>query len=167
MNKNKIWRTFARVLLITALLALIVNINSPFHKTARFYGYAIGTPDAYGNVIMNLTIYQYNGTHWNQLLFWDTDTNWAVRVEPDDAINITLWVRLNDTLASDAAESISYTRILCNITIGIWNNVEFNNTDDGSDADYYYCEEQGHWNQSGYPVSGTSYDVVTRYEAYY
>lgn len=157
-----------KVLVLIAILAILAT-QTYFKSFPKITVFAIGTPDAYGNVIVNLTIHQHNGTAWNELLFWDNDTDWSVRVEPDFAINLTLWVRLNNTLASSENQAVSFTRVFCNITDGgsIWNNVEFNNTDTGSDATYYYCQEQGFWNDSGYPATGINYNVNTTYDAFY
>jgi len=53
-----------------------------------------------------------------------------------------------------------------NIT-GIWTNQELTNVASSSDLNFYYGVERGVWNQTGYPQAGVTYDVTTRYEAYY
>ena len=129
--------------------------------------YGIGTPDAYGNVICWLCVYQYNGTAWNLLLNHTTDSNWTQRVVHSQPINITVQWRLNNTLADDAAEARSFTRVYMNLT-GVWTNEELNATGSvTSDASYYYGVELAYWNQTGKPTTGVTYDVATRYEAYY
>jgi len=154
-------------ILILGLLGYSPNSNLRINIFKRVR--AIGTPDAYGNVIMNLTIHQWDGDSWELLQTVTTDTNWTQRVVDSQPINITVCWRLNNTLASSEAEAVSYTRVYINLTDGgtIWNNEEMNNTSSGSDASYYYGYELAHWNQTGLPTSGVTYDVATRYEAYY
>lgn len=153
------------LLLIVLMCGIVVN-SLPTHPVIRFSVKGIGSPDAYGNVIEWLCVYQWNGTVYNLLLNVTSNATWSQRVQDSLAINLTMKLRLNITFASDNSEAISYTKILCNIST-IWTNEEFNNTAISSDASYYYLTEEGHWNQTGYPQSGTDYDVETRYEAYY
>jgi len=154
---------------LCAVLLTAAATHFQFGDWAVLQGWAIGTPDAYGNVIMNLTIHQWNTTHWVEILFWDNDTNWAVRVEPDLAINLTFWLRLNNTLAASVNQAVDYTQVLTNITNGgaQWTNEEFNNTASASAGSYYYYQEQGFWNMSGVPAAGTDYTVVSDYNAFY
>lgn len=128
---------------------------------------AIGTPDAYGNVIVWHTIEQWNGTAWVILQNVTTSTAWTQRVVDSQPIRFQVKWRLNNTLAGSEAEAVTYTRVKMNITVGIWDNKAFNNTSTSSDASYYYGVELGTWNVTGQPVAGTTYNVATRYEAYY
>lgn len=146
------------------LLASSLLVLSSTHTDLRVA--AIGTPDAYGNVIMYLAVYQHNGTHWVLLLNHTSDSNWTQRVEDSDPINITVKWRLNNTLAASEAQAVSYTRVLMNIST-VWTNEELNNTSTDSDATYYYGIEEAHWNHTGKPEAAVDYDVATKYEAYY
>lgn len=152
--------------LLISLISLIV-IYRLQNQESLLYVYAIGNPDSYGNVIMWLTVNQWNGTEYIQLLNHTTSDNWSVRVVENQSINITVAWRLNKTLASDETEARDYTRIFINLT-DVWVNEEMNATGSiDSDASYWYGLELAHWNQTGKPESGVSYDVATRYEAYY
>ena len=159
-------RNTLSIFLITTLCALaLMNMNQKYSliKSVK----AIGTPDAYGNVIMNLTIHQWNGTLWELLQTVTTDTNWTQRVVDSQPINITICWRLNKTLASTTTLARTYTRVYINIST-IWTNNEMNYTGSvSSDATYYYGYERAYWNQTGKPESGVTYDVATKYEAYY
>jgi len=155
-------------LFLTSFAVTILSISLFFSSNhdSIFMVYGIGTPDEYGNVLCWHTVEQYNGTDWVILLNHTTSSDWSQRVEAEKPIRFQIEWRLNNTLAIDEAEAISYTKILMNIT-GIWTNKELNNTSSRSDETYFYGVELGTWNQTGKPQSGVTYNVQTRYEAYY
>lgn len=128
---------------------------------------AIGNPDEYGNCICWHTVEQWNGSAWVILLNYTSASEWSQRVVDNMPIRFQVQWRLNNTLADSEAQAVEYTKILMNITTGIWENTELNNTSTSSDANYYYGVELGTWNQTGYPQAGVTYDVSTKYQAYY
>lgn len=153
---------------VLVLLVILFGAFLVFNKSEpTFLVYAIGTPDAYGNVIMWHTIEQWNGSAWVILKNVTTASSWIQRVADSTPTRFQIKWRLNNTLASGTSQAVSYTKVLMNITSGIWTNKELNNTSSSSDASYYYGVELGTWNVTGKPVSGTTYNVTTRYEAYY
>jgi len=163
MKQKIMLATLIGILAILTVFGIVERLDN----TTYLFVLGIGTPDAYNNVIMNLTIHQWNGSIWNLLQTVSTDTNWTQRVVDSQPINITVCWRLNNTLASSTNEAQSYTRVLMNLT-GIWTDEELNATGSvTSDANYYYGYEFAYWNQTGYPQAGVTYDVATRYDAYY
>ena len=161
------WKKNALSIFAITLLSILALMNTNQKYSLIKSVKAIGTPDAYGNVIMNLTIHQWDGDSWELLQTVETDTNWTQRVVDSQPINITVCWRLNITLADDITEARAYTRVYINITT-IWTNNEMNATGSvTSDVDYYYGYELAYWNQTGNPESGVTYNVATRYEAYY
>lgn len=124
--------------------------------------------DAYGNDILWVAIYQYNGTAWN--LVWNiTSSGGSYRVHDAWAINFTVCIQFNNTLASSTAEAIDYTRVYMNITDGgtVWNNEELNNTACTLEGDYYVLLEEGYWNEVGKPEAGVTYECAVLYQGYY
>lgn len=155
-----------KLTVIPLILILTFSILLIEHHSIIFVQ-AIGTPDSYGNVIMNMTIHQWNGSNWELLQTVTTDTNWTQRVVDSQPINFTVCWRLNKTLASDSTEAQDYTKVSMNIST-IWTDEELNATGSvSSDATYWYGYELAHWNQTGKPESGVTYEVTTKYEAYY
>lgn len=157
-----------RKLFTVAAFSLIIIITlsflpSPF--TAIHLAYCA---DSYGNDINYIKVWQYNGTAWNLLANFTT-TGGSVRVHDSWVTNFTVGIKMNSTLVSSTAEAISYTRVYMNITDGgtIWNNVELNNTACSLNGDYYYLTEEGHWNETGKPVTGVTYACSILYQAYY
>jgi hypothetical protein len=127
--------------------------------------YTVFAVDSYGNDINFIEVWQYNGTGY-VLLANFTSSGGSVRVHDSWVINFTIGIRFNSTLASSTSEAISYTRVYMNIT-GIWTNVELNNTSCTLIGSYYYLTEQGHWNQTGYPQAGVTYECSVLYQGYY
>jgi len=156
-------------LTLIIILVLIGAFSFPFTPYSIMVAYGIGNPDSYGNVIVYLCIYQWNGSAWILKLNHTTDASFSTRLVANYPVKFTVKWRLNNTLASSEAEAVSYTRVYMNITNGgtIWNNEELNNTSTSSDADYYYGVEEGIWNQTGKPVAGTTYSCSALYQAYY
>jgi len=136
-------------------------------QNAHIFVHAIGDPDSYGNVIVWMCIYQHNGSAWNLLQNVTSSSNWTQRVVDSQPINFTVKWRLNDTLATSEAEAVTFTKVTMNISQSVWTNEELNITSTDSDASFYYGIERGHWNQTGMPASGVTYEVATKYEAYY
>lgn len=167
-------RNTKRTILIFALTLLVVCCSSQMAERYNIVMlhikmpsvFAYGTPDSYNNTIIWHTVEQWNGTSWVILQNVTTASSWTQTVVDSQPIRFQVKWQLNNTLASDEVEAVSYTKMLMNIT-GIWTNQEFNNTASSSDATYYFGVELGTWNQTGKPESGLTYNVATRYEAYY
>jgi len=153
------------LIFVIFLLLTLILLLTPSHFTLVKVS-AIGNPDTYGNAIVWLTVEQWDGVSWDVLLNHSTAINWTVRVEDDTPTRFQVKWRLNNTLANSIAQAVEYTRVLMNIT-GIWTNKELTNVASSSDPNFYYGVERGVWNQTGYPQAGMTYDVTTRYEAYY
>lgn len=126
----------------------------------------LGSPDEYGNCLVWHTVEQWNGSDWIILLNHTSSSNWTERVHHARPTRFQVKWRLNNTLADSESEAIQYTKILMNIST-VWTNEELNNTSSSSDATYYYGIELGNWNQTAKPESGVTYEVATKYEAYY
>lgn len=124
--------------------------------------------DSYDNDIDYIEVWQWNGSAW-ELIANFTASEGSVSVVHEQPINFTVGIRFNSTLADDAAEAVSYTRVYCNITNGgsVWTNEELNNTSSSLVGSYYRITEQGYWNMTGYPAEGVSYTVRFLYEGYY
>lgn len=152
-------------LLVILTFILVYSLTFNIQQTViRVYG--IGDSDEYGNCICWLCVYQWNGSEWNLLLNHTSSSNWTERVVDSKPINITVKWRLNKTLADSESQAVEYTKVSMNIT-DVWTNKELNNTSSNSDATYYYGVEVASWNQTGKPESGVTYDVQTKYSAYY
>jgi len=150
-------------------LAAALMLASAFllsNQVTILFVYGIGNPDSYGNVIVWMTVEQWDGDSWEILLNQTTATSWSQRVVDNQPVRFQVKWRLNNTLATSTSQAVSYTKVLMNITSS-WTNVELNNTSSSSDASWYYGVELGTWNQTGKPAAGVTYNVATRYEAYY
>lgn len=158
-------KRFASMPLICALMLLTLSFLFVGNEPCLFV-YGLGDPDSYGNVIVWHTVEQWNGSSWIILLNHTTSSNWTVRVAHETPTRFQVKWRLNNTLASSETEAVDYTWIYMNIST-IWTNQNLTNTSHSSDANYYYGVELATWNQSGYPASGVTYDVSTKYKAYY
>ena len=122
--------------------------------------------DAYGNDIQFVEIHQYNGTDWN-LVENFTSSGGSCRVHDGWPTNFSVSIKFNSTFASSTAEAISYTRVYMNISESVWTNEELNNTACSLVGSFYILEEQGHWNQTGKPESGVTYECSVLYQGYY
>jgi hypothetical protein len=122
--------------------------------------------DSYGNNINFVAVYQWNGTVYI-LRHNITSTGGTYRIYNNQTTKFIVNIKFNSTLASSTAEAISFTKIYMNITTGIWNNEELNNTDCTLIGNYYILNENGVWNTAGYPIGGTTYACAVLYEGYY
>jgi len=141
------------------MTALFYSFNFTFIRLAW-------AADAYGNDIQFVEIWQYNGSNWN-LVENFTSSGGSCRVHDSYPTNFTVSLKFNSTLASSTAEAISYARVYMNISESVWTNAELNNTACSLVGDYYILEEQGHWNQTGKPESGITYEFSVLFQGYY
>lgn len=154
-------------ILIVILVVVCLGQMGPHYSILNFVW-----ADSYGNDIISIEIWQYNFTNWNLIANF-TSSGGSVRVHDSWAINLTVQIRLNETLATSKSEAISYTKVFVNITYGdiptyVWTNKELNNTScTGPTGGFYYLKEQGHWNETGKPESGITYACSTQFKAYY
>lgn len=147
-------------LCIYLLLSLcLITLNGTFIHLAW-------AADAYGNDVEFVEIYQYDGSAWN-LVENFTSSGGSCRVHDGWPTNFTVSIKFNSTLASSTAEAIDYTRLYMNISESIWTNEELNNTACSLVGSFYILTEEGHWNQTGKPVAGTTYECSVSYQGYY
>jgi len=148
------------IVLVGILLAVcLTSPNGTFIRLAW-------AADAYGNDIQFVEIYQYNGTDWN-LVENFTSSGGTCRVHDGWPTNFTVSTKFNNTLASSTSEAIDYTRVYMNISESVWTNAELNNTACSLVGSFYIVTEQGHWNQTGKPESGVTYECAVLYQGYY
>ena len=138
---------------------IIMSLNGAFIHLAW-------AADAYGNDIQFVEIHQYNGSAWN-LVENFTSSGGSTRVHDGWPTNFSVSIKFNSTFASSTAEAISYTRVYMNISQSVWTNEELNNTACSLIGDFYVLEEEGHWNQTGKPESGVTYECSVLYQGYY
>jgi len=122
--------------------------------------------DLYGNDIQFVEIWQYNGSYWNLIKNF-TSSGGNCRVHDGWVTNFTVNIKFNNTFASSTSEAIDYTRVYMNISESVWTNEELNNTSCSLVGDFYILEEEGHWNQTGKPESGVTYECSVLYQGYY
>lgn len=147
--------------LVAILLFAFLLVQSDLSILHLVYG-----SDAYGNDIQFIEIWQYNGSTWN-LLENFTSSGGSCRVHDAWVINFSINIKFNNTFASSTSEAIDYTRVYMNISESVWTNAELNNTSCSLVGDFYILEEQGHWNQTGKPESGVTYECSVLYQGYY
>jgi len=111
-------------------------------------------------------VHQYNGTAWNLVANF-TSSGGSTSVHDSWPTNFTVNIKFNSTLAGSTAEAISYTRVYMNISSSVWTNEELNNTACSLVGSFYILEEQGHWNQTGKPAEGVTYECAVSYQGYY
>jgi len=148
---------FAALLLLSIL---VISLSIHFNELT------VLAVDAYGNDIQYVEIHQYNGTHWN-LVENFTSTGGSCRVNDEWPTNFTVSIKFNSTFASSTAEAISYTRVYMNISESVWTNAELNNTACSLVGSFYILTEQGHWNETGKPEAGITYECSVLYQGYY
>lgn len=124
--------------------------------------------DSFGNDINFIEVWQWNGTGYILKANF-TSTDQSVRVHDGDAIKFVVSIKFNSTFADSTAEAIEFTRIHMNITDGgtIWNNEELNNTSCSLVGSFYMLQEEGVWNNTGYPAAGVVYTCNVLYQGYY
>lgn len=160
-GKLLISSVFTTLLISILILSIVLSINQTL-----FFVYAIGTPDEHGNVIMEIHIYQHNGTAYDLLLNHTTSTNFTCKVESDTYTRFECKVRFNKTFAVDEEESFDYTRVYLNVT-DIYTNELMLNISGNSDDDYWYVLYRKDWEIADKPEYGVDYDVSFNYDAYY
>lgn len=129
---------FIVIIIICSLLilALYLQVQEPTNLVI----YAAGTPDAYGNRIIALTVFQWNGTSdilvenkaivCNGSNIFDGEpivgrgvtpveysypSGFSYRIKHNASTLFTVCVALNKTLASDEASAKNYTRVYISI----------------------------------------------------
>lgn len=158
-----------------ALIAVLISaLFFGVFPNTKFLVYAAGTPDSYGNQIANCTVLQLDGS-------WDvkgvvTSANYTsgvqIKVDADKNTRFNVTLKLNDTMAVDAAEAQTNTRCYINITYTngtvVISNTEMTDwtSEDGGDG-YYYVQTTYTWTDAGYPEAGVTYYIYFKYEAYY
>ena len=158
---HKYWKVCLNILLGFILIGCVIPTFLNYHPV--MLGFA---SDSYGDDINFIEVWQWNGSDY-VLEANFTSNGGSCLVADNKAIKVIVSIKFNDTLASSEAEAISYTRLYMNISEGIWTNVELNNTSCVHSGDFYWLKEDGIWNQTGYPVSGVTYECGVLYQGYY
>lgn len=151
---------------ICVLSLLIAALIPHPNGTYLFFG-TVYAEDSYGNDIIYIEEWQYNGTAYH-LLLNTTTMNETTALDGNRSIQFFVCMRLNDTLAPNNATAITYTRILMNITYNtsfIWTNEVLNNTNSVHDGDYYYVKANGLWANPP-PQDGVLYTTAIKYWIY-
>lgn len=152
-------------------LCLIILVSALMGSYGHFaFINMVFAADSYDNEINFVEVYHHNGSDWVLVGNCTASSGQSYRVHDGWEVRFIVNIRLNSTLASSTAEAVSYTRVYMNITYTggtIWTNEELNNTASSLSGSYYYVEETGIWNQTGYPVAGVEYECKVDYDAYY
>jgi len=157
----KHWKLCFMYVMITLLIGCIISTIPNGQLVMLAFA-----SDSYGDDINFIEVWQWNGSDY-MLEANFTSTGGSCLVVEDEAVKVIVSIKFNDTLASSEAEAISYTRVYMNISEGIWTNEEMNNTSCVHSGDFYWLKEEGVWNQTGYPVSGVTYECGVLYQGYY
>jgi len=140
--------------------------------------YAAGTPDAYGNQIYYLRVYQWSGAAWIQqgetVGFNNYTAGFQIRVNANQDVLFNCTVKLNYTMAANIAEAVTNTRVYMNVSGGVWVNELLDDWNDGGidQATWWSVTYSNEWDAGSSggdanPQAGTTYDISVRYEAYY
>lgn len=158
----------AVILILTLAFAIISSDKLPFIRLA------FGAPDSYGNDIYVVYIQQYSGTSW-EYVYNFTASGQNTRVHDGWQVGFYVVVKLNYTLATDAAGAKAYTRVnmtLTNMTdlkkVTGWDNVVLNNTgtpwnDGTAPTSFWYCPKQGNWTAE-LPIADMIYNCTFAYQ---
>jgi len=173
-NKNK--AQIISIFLSIVMLAGVIHFNKDVILV-----FAIGTPDAYGNRIQQLTVEQLNGA-WAQVGDTYTYSNYtyptgfSISCSSNKNTRFNVTVYINNTFASSAADAVTKTRVYITIATGGyegtpesgWNSrlMDDGHTE-GSTGSYYWVKLYESWTTAGRPAAGTVYYVTIDYDAWY
>lgn len=164
---------------IIGLLAFaLILANSPLNPVVNVL--CAGTPDAFGNQIDNVTVYQGSVGSWTQkgLITSANYTNgFEIEVDADDDIYIVAYVRLNSSLADDVSDANAKTQVNVTISGGGatgWSNHTLALNQTAVLVGSYYIIQYGDdggggtdvWSEAGHPSAGTSYTFKVYYNVY-
>jgi len=165
--KTKKAMLFVSAFLTVILLLALTNIVD----RAILGVYASGTPDAYGDRIFEVSVWQNNIMKGN--ITYDNYTlGVQVKVDALTTTRFNCTVKLNSTFASSTAEAMTNTRVYINITytngtviISTTEMTDYAAT--GPTGDYYYVKSYYTWDDSTHhPIAGVTYYVWFSYEVY-
>jgi len=164
--------------LLTIPLALTIAVAFLFATIPQnaYIAYCAGTPDAYGNQILNFKVYQNDTGAWvwkGTITSANYTAGFQIRVEEGPCVMFNVTVRLNKTMASNIAEAVTNTRVYMNISDAgaVWTNELMDDWNDGGvdvgPGTYYSVTYSEIWSDATKPLAGITYDISIKYEAYY
>ncbi len=159
--------------LASALVLISLMIPLSFAIPARLV-MAAGTPDAYGQQIQFVLIYQWTGTAWvkrGNVTTAAYSSGYDVDVTPNQPTRFFVCSEFNDDFNTAKTESEALADIRVYITINVAQVSRTLMTDHNSTykatGDWWRSWSSYLWNSTGKPTAGASYTVVIEFEAYF
>jgi len=156
----------------TGLLFLIPLVFSliAFNNNVKLV-FAAGSPDAYGDRIKEVSVWQSSVMKGN-VTYSNYTSGVQINVDALTATQFNVSVLLNNTFASSTAEAITNTRVYLNITysnstvvISTTEITDYYAVDNGDATytvySYYLWDDATH-----HPIAGVTYYVWLNYEVY-
>jgi len=157
---------------ILALTLFLTLFSGPLNISILRVYCAGADPDAYGNYIDRIEIWQWNETAGD----WDTiaDIDWTsynnasgfdVQINSDTKIKFIARPVITNSCASSDAEAKAYTRVLLTVTDKYdEESMVWNATQPGTG--YWRVSYSVTWDEAGKPEGGKQYQVTFDYEVY-
>jgi len=142
----------------------------PLFNMTNFKVFASGTPDAYGDRIYEVSIWQ-NSIMKGNITYNNYTLGVQVKVDAQILTRFNCTVKLNSTFASSTNEAITNTRVYLNITYTNGTTVvattEMTDYYAWLNGNFYYVKSYYDWNDPAtHPIAGTTYYVWFKYEVY-
>lgn len=162
-KKRKASLTFGAVALALMIaLAVGVFMQRSGLTPKSYLVFATGsTPDAYGNKIAQLTVFQPDW--FDATSYLDYESEMTIEISANTLTWMQIHVHINKTLCVEPLAD-DYTRIYMNISEGEKSNELLTWFSTASDGDFYRVI----YNCTSWtPATDTAYDVDVAYQAYY
>ena len=165
-------KTKKAMLFVSAFLTVILFLALTNIVDRAILGvYASGTPDAYGDRIFEVSVWQNNIMKGN-ITYNNYTLGVQVKVDALTATQFNCTVKLNSTFAASTAEAITNTRVYINITytngtviISTTEMTDYAAT--GPTSNFYYVKSCYTWDDpTNHPIAGVTYYVWFRYDVY-
>jgi len=157
------------LLMLPLCLLLVVGLFN--NQGINFKVFADGgTPDAYGDCIYEVSVWQSSVMKGN-VTYSNYTSGVQVKVDALTATQFNCTVKLNNTFASSTSEAQSNTRVYVNITYTngtvVVSSTEMTDYAASEVGDYYYVKSYYTWDDpTNHPIAGVTYYVWFRYDVY-
>lgn len=161
---------------LALLLGLVMSVSlgaslvhfSPSNDEVTFQVLYTGTPDQYGNQILNVTLDQWTGTYWTDRGNITSNTyavDSTITGLFNQSVRFRVWVALNHSWADNTEKAKDFTNIIFSISGEVTNelmtvnDVELVAINQGWLLEYEYV-----WDEEGKPEV-TTYEITLAYQA--
>lgn len=165
-----------KIVAVVGLVALMsVFAFSPRSGITKL-AIAAGTPDAYGQRIYWVAVYQLSNitSLWvlkDNVTYSEYTGGYDVNINPNEAIRFFACGGINNGFAASAGEALSYARTYITITGEVAKTLMTDDNASALDTGTYYnwgVVSHYYWSPSGgKPIAGETYSVIFNFECYF